>query len=168
MMTSPAPTRRRAVTLLELVISIAIMAVLMGGIGSAMLLAGRAIPADDDRLVLTVNASLVLDRIAADLMYATKVDAVTATSVTITVPDRDDDAAEETISYTWGGTAGDPLVVQYNAETADNLIESVEDFAVSAETSGVETLQLHVELQPDADAASRVRTSFELLNRPES
>jgi prepilin-type N-terminal cleavage/methylation domain-containing protein len=56
-------------TLVELVASIVIMAIIMTGLASAMVLATHAIPDNDDPLDAMVDAADLADEIAADLRY---------------------------------------------------------------------------------------------------
>jgi hypothetical protein len=50
----------------------------------------------------------------------------------MTVPDRTGDSVDETIRYSWSGTAGDPLVYQFNGGTSLSLASNVQQFNVSA------------------------------------
>ena len=62
--------KRRAVTLVELVLSMAVMTVLIGGIGSAMVLASRAVPDDDSSASALIGGYRAAEEIAGELFVA--------------------------------------------------------------------------------------------------
>lgn len=122
-------SRQCGYTLVELVASVAVMAILMAGMGSAMVIASRGIPDGNTSLEITAESGAVLDQIASDLLYATSITEKSANAVTFTVADRNHgDPGEETIRYAWSGTEGDPLTREYNGGTAAILIENAYDF----------------------------------------
>jgi hypothetical protein len=118
---------RRAVTLVEMVISLGITSIILCACGSAMLLATRALSISAaGPTVSTAVAAAAADQVAADLRMAVRITERTATAVTFTVPDRNEDSAPETLRYAWAGP-GSPLTRQYNgqpvpaASIADNV-----------------------------------------------
>ncbi len=119
-------------TLIELLISLSIMTVLLGGLTSAILIATHALPTGNSPLALSIDAGHAVDQIAQDLLYATAIPNATNTAVTLTVADRGHGAAgPETIRYAWSGTPGDPLTRQYNGGTVVTLCADVQGFALS-------------------------------------
>jgi len=108
-------TRLRAFTLVELVASTAVAAILMTGLASALLLATRALPNEDCPAGQVLGGARILDEIVADLQAAQAVVEHTAWSLTFLVADRDRDGVSERIRYAWSGTAADPLTRQCNA-----------------------------------------------------
>ena len=125
--TSPGrSTRRHGFTLMELMVGVAASGILIAAIGSSIFIAGRAMNFDSaaDRVR---QAGEVVDEIAADLHVAQSFAVSDPTSVTITVPDRDGDLAPETITYSWSGAAGDPLVRTHNGQSR-NMAENVHYF----------------------------------------
>lgn len=129
------PSAHRGFTLVELVASMAVMIILMLGMGSAMTLATRAIPDGNSSMEITADSRNVLDRITEDLLYTTSLTEKTANAITFTVADRGHGAAgPETIRYAWSGTPGDPLTLEYNGAVAATLIDDVQDFALSYHT----------------------------------
>ena len=89
-----------------MVLASVIVAIILLGMHSAMLLASRANPDRNGRNSSWLQGGLGLDQMSADLSVATGFSAMTSTSVTFTVPDRNGDAAAETINYSWSGVAG--------------------------------------------------------------
>ncbi len=117
-------------TLAELVVSMSIMTILVGGMASVVLLAGHAIPDEEDLSTQAAEAVAAVDRITADLALATALSA-TAGSVKLSVPDRGHgDAGPEMIQYTWSGTPGDPLAYSYNESDAITVCEDVRYFSL--------------------------------------
>src|SRR5579871_1618127 len=101
--------RSNAFTLVELVMSLSLAAVLLLAMQSTVMVACKAIP--DGRGVgsqISGGAGPVAT-FSSDLFAATAVSEMTANSITFTVPDRNGDGNPETIRYAWSGNAGDPL-----------------------------------------------------------
>jgi prepilin-type N-terminal cleavage/methylation domain-containing protein len=119
-------------TLIEVVMSMAIMAILMAAMTSVIMVASHALPDRDTLLDPRAVASDAVDQIAAELFYATAITEETATTVTFTVADRGHGAAgPETIRYAWSGTPGDPLTRQYNGGTVIAVCETAQDFSLT-------------------------------------
>ena len=112
-MTTPSTTAlrtpRTGFTLIELVVSLAITSILMVAIGSAIVLAGGAIPRTNDPMIPTDDAYDVGNDMAAELEFATAFSERSVWAVEFFVPSRDGDNTPERIRYEWSGTAGDPL-----------------------------------------------------------
>ena len=126
----PSTTRHaRAYTLVEVTLCTAIMAILMTGMGSAMIIASQGIPGGNSPIEIAAQSRQVVEDIASDLLYATSLTEKSANAVTFTVADRNHgDPGPETISYSWSGTPGDPLTLEYNGSTAVTVFDNVHDF----------------------------------------
>lgn len=118
---------RRAVTLVEMVVSLGITSIILCACGSVMLITNRAISISAaGPVVSTALANAAADQVAADLKMALQITERTATAVTFTVPDRNGDSLPETLRYAWAGP-GSPLTRQYNGQpvpaavVADNV-----------------------------------------------
>lgn len=131
--------RRTGFTLIELVISMVVMAVLLTAIGSALVLASSALPAPDDPLTQIDDASLALDRLTEDLYGAIAVTARSSTSIAITVPDRTGDAVDDSIVWSWGGSSGAPLRRKLGGKAATNVLDGVESFQLQFDLRSVTT-----------------------------
>ena len=129
----------RGLTLIEVVLSTAVTAILMAGIASAILLATQALPDDGNTLDGVVNSADVLDQISSELACAVSVPGRTAAGIVFRVADRNGNALPETISYQWSGTAGEPLYRQYNGGNQVAVLEDVRTFELSYETITVST-----------------------------
>lgn len=132
------PNRRLAgYTLLELVVASASAAVLVGGLASSLFIAAQSLDAGSDTLATRRTASLTLEKISRDLQSAKTLSELTATSVTMTVPDRNGDSVAETIRYYWSGSTGDPLLEDYNGTTT-TLANDVQSFSLAWATRLIE------------------------------
>lgn len=133
---------RSGLTLPELIISISIMSVLLGGIGSAMLLAGKTMPSGNAALLADAEASRALMQIASELSFATSISSVSSTAIEFAVPDRNHGAAgPETIRYEWSGTAGDPFVRRYNGGSPGTLVSRAGAVTITPELGTGESPQ---------------------------
>lgn len=129
----------RGFTLIEVVVSLGISAVLMLGIGSAMLFAGRAMPDAASPTGAIVDAGGTLGQIVTELQYAQAILNKSASMIEFTVADRDANDVPEIIRYEWSGTAGDPLTRQYNGGAVATVLANVRDFALSYELLTIST-----------------------------
>ena len=120
--------RRHGFTLVELVTSLAIMTILVGGMGSAVMIASQAIDDGTSRSSRITEAREALDRITADAAVALSVTERTASAIAFTVPDRSGDGLPETLRYAWSGVAGDPLTCEYNGGSPVTIADDVHQF----------------------------------------
>src|SRR6476659_7316558 len=95
----------RAFTLIEMLISLAIMTVIAAALGSTIVLASRALDQQAGPGASTVAARRATALLLGEAAGATAFSDRTATAVTFTVPDRDGDGTPETIRYAWSGVA---------------------------------------------------------------
>ena len=128
-----------AFSLIELVVTIAVMSVIMLGVGSAMLIASHAVPTADSPTGAMLVAGRVAAQIATELQYAVSVIDSNATAIEFTVADRDGNDMPETIRYEWSGTPGDPLIRKYNSTAALALLADVSQFDLSYNLKTVAT-----------------------------
>jgi type II secretory pathway pseudopilin PulG len=132
----PAPSARRAFTLVELVVSASLAAILLVGLQSAVLIASKAIPSSNRESDLAAQ-SAALDRAALDLSYAKVVTAAVSNTLTFTVADRNGDGSDDTISYSWSGVAGAPLVRTLNGSASEVVLSDVRSFSLTTQTETV-------------------------------
>ena len=137
----PSRHRRRAAgrlgcrggfTLVELLLSAAILGILAVAMGSAVLIASRAIgnKGGDSTASRSIIASDAVEQLRSDLRTATSFSERQATAATFTVPDRDGDGIQETIRYAWSGISGAPLTRTYNGSAPETLAEDVRAFDI--------------------------------------
>ncbi|MCX5646211.1 MAG: hypothetical protein NTZ17_16245 [Phycisphaerae bacterium] len=118
-------------SLLEAAVTMAVTSIIMLGIGSAMLLAGKALPDARSPAGATISAAEAAERILAELQYAVSVGQRSANMVDFTVADRNGDGTPETIRYEWSGTSGAPLTRRYNGGTLVDVLTDVREFSLS-------------------------------------
>jgi len=121
-------TARRAFTLTELAVGLAIVSIVIVGLGSAIVVASKAIPGAASPAQRALQAADCVDDIAAELTYATTINAAEANAIEFVVVDRTGDATPETIRYEWSGNAGDPLTRQVNGGAVQTILEDVHAF----------------------------------------
>ncbi len=127
-------SRRHGFTILELALSVMVMSTLMVAMGSAVLLASKAIPASDNPASAAIDQSRSLDLLTTDLAEALYFSERTATTLAFTVPDRDGDGNPERIRYAWDGSAGDPLTRQFGSSSPRTVVPSVNSLVFTAAT----------------------------------
>ncbi len=137
-MTLPLRTSRArpAFTLLELLVAFAASTVLLGAMGSIFVLASRALPGSQTALTAGPAAARALSVLSADVAYATAAVSGDATTLSLTLPDRNGDNVDEAIVYGWAGTPGDPLTRTVNGAT-ETLLADTRAFSLAYETSTV-------------------------------
>jgi type II secretory pathway pseudopilin PulG len=123
-----AKSGRVGFTLVEMVMSMVIMMTLMAGIGSAIMVASRALDNGNTPSAESASALLAINQVTEDLTFALSFTERTATSAEFTVPDRTGDLVPETIRYAWSGVAGQPLTREFNGGAPVNVIAKVDDF----------------------------------------
>lgn len=135
--------RPNAFTLAEMVASLAIMFVLVGGLTSAIIISTRALPRSDDRSKSAAALAGVADTLTDDLASAVSIIDRGPWFIEFTVSDRTGDSAAETIRYEWNGTAGYPATRIFNGTTT-TLIETADDFSFSYEVKTVAIESMNV------------------------
>jgi hypothetical protein len=91
----------RAFTLAEALVSLAILTVLLVGMQSAIMLAGKAMPDANPLAAQLVDGRRAQEVVASDLAYATNILSKSATDITFQVADRNNDKTPETIRIYW-------------------------------------------------------------------
>ncbi|MEQ9406109.1 MAG: hypothetical protein RIK87_00220 [Fuerstiella sp.] len=119
---------RKGFTYVELVASTVITGLLMLGIGSVMYVAGQTLNSSGSVVARRAAAGEIVSDLADDLRHAIRFSQRTATAVEFTVPDRTGDQLPDTVSYSWSGTPGDPLMYSFNGATPTAIADDVHQF----------------------------------------
>ena len=126
---------RAAFTLIELVMSIAIISVIMGGIAGAIMFSARQMARTAETETRSFTTCEILAEINAELALAMSVERRSDDAVTFTVGDRDGDGAPETISYEWQHDDDDPaqwaLLRTYNDGAPAVIAQDVRYFEMT-------------------------------------
>ncbi len=132
--------RSRAFTLIEMVVSLGIVAIIAVASAGVMRLATRAATTAGDPLAETSGAGEALRQIQQDLRLATRILRADATGLRLETPDRTGDGVAETIEYAWSGVAGASATRSVNGSPAavflSNVIGLDFSFDVASVTGG--------------------------------
>lgn len=126
--------RASGYTLAEILVSLTILAIISVGIGSSMLIAGRAMPDADAPQQAVMSSTLGSERLCNDLPYAIQINSASTTGISFTVADRDGDTFVESLNYNWSGTAGDSLYLNINSLDPLVILPEVHSFNLSYTT----------------------------------
>ena len=85
---------RLGFTMVELLLSMVVMTMVMGGLATAMVLASRALPNGQSAFDITLKSSDATEQIAVDLYTARTIVARSPRFVEFTVPDRNSGRAQ--------------------------------------------------------------------------
>lgn len=122
---------RRAFTLMEALLAIAITAILMSAMGGVVVTLARATEQGNDVNSRASRSAGALAEIADDVRVSTGINELDSRSISLQVPDRDGDGLEETIRYTWNGTVGKPLERTYNLRPGYTVLPDIRSFSIS-------------------------------------
>jgi prepilin-type N-terminal cleavage/methylation domain-containing protein len=137
------PTSNRfGYTLVELAVSLSVVGILLGAMGSIVIVAGKAVPETKSSSRATFEAQDALALMSSELRGARTVTELTSNAVTFTVADRNGDGSDETIRYYWAGSSGSPGAVRrvYNGVEAD-LVPNVSSFSLTGDKTSATTTQ---------------------------
>lgn len=170
--TKPPPLLRRSgFTLVEMVGSMVISTVLLGGIGAAVMLAGRAVPSRATTAGAVIEAEQAIARIASDLTVALAAPTRKPQEIEFTVADRNNDSNSERFGYKWSGVAGTPLRVSENLSVPVVLVPQAHEFSLEYLSASADSrfylYGVRIRLRASADPSTAVETTILLLNAPE-
>lgn len=151
------PISRRGFTLVELIISSALLTVLLlAGAATASLVRRAGMSAVGDS---SLALSRALTDLRRDIECSTQVSAVSARDITLIVPDRTGDSNPETITYSWSGIEGAPLLRTVNSGAAASIVPSMRSFALAAETTNVTVTSADQPVAPSSQTVASCNTS---------
>ena len=151
--------KRRAFTLVELLVALSISTLLLGAISSLFVIMARALPDDTSPLSRTSQLTRAVDRFAFDVSWATQVVQASTSKCEFIVPDCTGDAVDDSVVYKWAG-AGASWTRELNGGAAETICESLKSLTFTwrcrrvAGGVGIRSLEtVQVELV-SADAAA--------------
>lgn len=119
--------RRSGYTLVELTVSLTSATVLSLGLASALIISGHGFDGTQS-LHERNSAAEVQSDMMADVSSATSLLPSTATKLSVTVPDRNGDGLEETVTYEYTGLPDAELRYSLNGSLAETIKTQVQDF----------------------------------------
>ncbi|MGD9789844.1 MAG: type II secretion system protein J [Phycisphaerales bacterium] len=134
---------RPAFTLAETLAALGISSVLLVASGSVVVISSRSIPKPNDAATVALTNQRAFDRLSDDLRFATSIDAVTVTGLSLRIPDRDADGSDESVAYSWSGTRGETLLRSENAGDTVAVGPGLKDLAFSLRTTSTTSTQPH-------------------------
>ena len=126
MVMMPRSRLRRGYTTLELVVNLASASVLLMGLASTVYISTFAFSDVHESRALSGAAEVQADMMA-DLQCATSFISANADEITFTVPDRNGDGVEETISYFESNSPEGRLMYSMNGAPAGVLLDNLEE-----------------------------------------
>lgn len=126
---------RRGFTLIELVVSLSVVGILALAIGSSIIISTRTLPTADGFAEMQASAGRALTLLGDDVRLATSIAAPDVRTLTLTIPDQDGDAADETVEYQWSGSAGDSFTREFNGGGPNALLSDIIDLKFTAITT---------------------------------
>ena len=160
----------RGFTLLELVVSVAVASVLVVGLSASVVLAMRAGDSSVGPFSSSHSGAQAVLDLTRDLQDAISVNdtSCTAKSVAFTVPDRTGDGIDETISYSWSGTSGDPLLRTMNGGTAEMIAANITSLEFTHLTRTVTSPAVRSETDRQCTASPRLQSPPAWASEPSS
>ena len=129
--THPSDGGRRGFTLVEMVVSLAVVSVLTVGMSSAVVLATRSLPHHANPAAATVQAAAAMHQLRDDLRSATQLLRREPHRVTINLPDRTGDGLPEVVTWQWSATPDEPLTRTVLGRDPVVVLDQTRDFNIS-------------------------------------
>lgn len=156
---------RRAFTLIETIVSIAVLSIVMSALMSALLLASHAVPGADDPARLAAEADSTLERITGEAMLATAV-AWEAGSLKLVLPPRAGSGLIDIVRYTLAEPDTPPTELERSVNGGKGRVVLTRAGAFNATIVSFEGRSRLLILELVAGGVMR-RASVELAARPE-
>lgn len=122
-------------TLLEMLVSMAIVTLMLGAISSAVVIAGRAVERQSPSSFDATASSIVLDSLLNEVSLAVAITEYTSTAITFVLPDHTGDLIDEIVRYSWSGTVGDPIVREFNSDDPIPVSGGIKSLSFEFETT---------------------------------
>lgn len=134
-------SKQRGHTLLEMTLSLVLLAMIAASVGSAVMFAAQVTPGEDSPSATLSEDARVIARIAEDISLAKYILEQSETAITIVLSSRSGDGNPDRVRYAWSGKPGDPLTFELNGSEPEILIQAVEVFSLGyTNTAEVSTL----------------------------
>lgn len=133
----------QALTMVELLISMAVLVVMLAVIYSIYLVAVTVFTSEGGAAALRQDAESAMYSMVSDFRLTKEITAASDLDITVWVDANEDDNqdATELISYSHTGVSGDPLIRTVNAEEK-NMLYGVTDFELTYDSGVVANIRL--------------------------
>jgi len=121
-------------TLVEVLLSAGVAAIIMVAVVSVMMLAQRGLADGAAVSDSAFKSDRATQMIVQDINLATAITEHTDKAITLQVPDRNGNGTSETIRYVWSGVGGDPLTRQVNGGTPGVVAEKIYQLKLTYQT----------------------------------
>lgn len=156
--------RQRGFTLIETVVAAGISSILLLALGSAVMVASRAVPTGKEDLILTGRIESGLAMMRRDIEECLDI-LVEDSRLVLAVPDRDGDGSPEAIVFEINGE--NQLTRSQSLGTPAVLFGPVKSFTVTLRGDGTHVLALTGRLVLDEARTAERSITVRTLNRPE-
>ena len=119
---------RYGLTYVEVIFSSLAATAIMIGLGSVVFTSFQIIDTENSPSCKRIKSAHVLGNVLHDVRHAISFKNRSANAVTFTVPDRDGNSTPETLTWSWSGTPGDPLMYAYNDSPLTPVADDVQKF----------------------------------------
>jgi hypothetical protein len=155
------------VTLIEMVVALSLTTIVIAAATSVMFVASRALPKSADASVRATDAALALAMLEAEAQTAQAV-RMRADGIMMRIPDRTGDLVADTVTYAWGGVAGNPLS-RHDGSTTVDIVTGVQaatfDWTMArGSATAVGTVYVTLEL----DSGLVLRSTIRFPSEPEN
>jgi prepilin-type N-terminal cleavage/methylation domain-containing protein len=155
---------QRGFSLIEMVLSLSLVGLVLASLGSVLAFAMGAAPQPHDPASRLSATQLPLSIMAEEIGSAKEFLSIANDKIVFRIDDRNGDGADDTIAYFWDGSPGDPMLRQINADPAVEVLDELNAFSITAQSSSFsfETIQpdggtdFETELSADTSALVKV------------
>ena len=127
--------RRGGFSMMEMVLSLSVLAVAFSAVGSVLILAAKVMPDPGSAEAAGVDQADALTRLTQDLRAARFITDYSNHAVTLVVDDRSGDGLPDRIDYAWSGDPGDVLSYRINGSAPVDLVSGVESFTFALDSA---------------------------------
>lgn len=117
-------------TLVELMVVLPLMTAIMLAAGSLMFAVSKSSDVSTGIVADRLDSMRHCRKMLSEVQLAVSIAQANDHSIEFSTSDRDNDGLNDTILYSWSGTAGDPLVCTINDVKTFDLVEAVNEFQV--------------------------------------
>lgn len=142
-------SRAGGFSLIEMVLSLTLVGLVLASLGSVLAFSMGAAPKPDDPSSRLQETQFPLSVMNEEIASATSFTSIASHKIIFEVADRTGDASPDTITYSWDGTPGSPLLRTVNASTPVAVLDEIDDLAFTATTTDHSFTTLYPGIETD-------------------